>query len=227
MPPDVNARPDGRTERWRDHRIQRRTEFVDAALRALAKHGPDVHLAQIAAEAGVAKPKLYRHFEDKADLLDAVQGRISELLWHRMNAVLDPADAPSHLVRAMLDAFLGLVDEYPEVFRLLLHPGRQVSVRTSEKVLADGAKLADVLHALITGLLGRLDVDTEVAGPAAHALTGGVGATTLWWLEHRTMSKAALIEHLATIILGALDAVLRSAGVVLDFDEPIGSGRPQ
>jgi AcrR family transcriptional regulator len=128
---------DGRTERWRAHRLERREEFVDAALRALEKHGPDVAIARIAAEAGVAKPRLYRHFDDKADLFNAVRDRISKLLWKRLTAALDPDDAPAHLVRHGLEAFLSVVDEYPNVFRLLVRPG-------SERLLEDGRKIADV-----------------------------------------------------------------------------------
>lgn len=214
---------DGRTERWRQHRIRRRQEFVDAALRALAKHGPNVNVADIAAAAGVAKPKLYRHFDDKADLINAVQDRLSKAVWQRLTTALDPRDAPTHLVRRGLDAYLGVVDEHPNAFRLLLRPGPQVGVETSERVFEEGRRLADVLGALITGQLELLEVDTEVAEPAAHALAGAVGATTLWWLEHRSISKEALIGHLSTIILGALDAVVRSAGVVIDLDKPISS----
>src|SRR5207244_55797 len=94
-----NGLVDGRTERWRAHRLERREAFVDAALRALDKHGPDVAIAQVAAEAGVAKPRLYRHFDDKADLFNAVQERISTILWQRLTSALDPEDAPARLVR--------------------------------------------------------------------------------------------------------------------------------
>ena len=56
---------DGRTTRWDAHRDQRRAELVQAAVRAIDQHGPDVTIADIAAEAGVSKPVLYRYFTDK------------------------------------------------------------------------------------------------------------------------------------------------------------------
>jgi AcrR family transcriptional regulator len=215
------ARVDGRTERWRQHRIDRRREFVEAALRALAKHGPDVNIAQIAAEAGVAKPRLYRHFEDKADLLGAVQEYISGLLWQRLSKALDPTDAPSHLVRTALEAFISVVDEHPQAFRLMLHPSAAMSTSTTERMLEDGMKIGDVLSALIAGQLRTLGADAEGAEPLGHALAGAVGAATHWWLEHRTISKEALIDHLSTVILGALEAILRTSGVSIDMDQPI------
>ncbi len=219
MPESVNkGRVDGRTERWRAHRLERREEFVDAALRALDKHGTGVAVAQIAAEAGVAKPRLYRHFDDKADLFNAVQDRISRLLWERLTAALDPEDAPAHLVRHGLEAFLSVVDEYPNVFRLLMHPGT-----AARRVLEDGQKIADVLAALIAGQLATLGASTEGAEPWGHALAGAVGGATHWWLEHRSISKQALIEHLSTVILGSLERIAREAGVVVELELPIKS----
>ena len=209
---------DGRTERWRVHRLERREEFVDAALRALEKYGPDVAVAQIAAEARVAKPRLYRHFDDKADLFSAVQDRISAVLWERLTAALDPDDAPAHLVRHGLDAFLSVVDQYPNAFRMLLHPGS-----ASERVLEDSKKIADVLAALISGQLRTLGVDADGAEPWGHALNGAVAGATHWWLEHRTISKEALIGHLSTVILGSLERIAREAGVVIDLELPIKS----
>jgi AcrR family transcriptional regulator len=219
MPDGVNvAAVDGRTERWRAHRLERREEFVDAALRAMEKHGPDVAVAQIAAEAGVAKPRLYRHFDDKADLFNAVQDRISRLLWERLTAALDPESAPAHLVRHGLEAFLSVVDEYPNTFRLLVHPGGSP---VAERMVEDGQRIADVLAALIAGQLTVLGADTDGAQPWGHALAGAVGGATHWWLEHRAISKQALIEHLSTVILGSLERIAREAGVAVDLDRPI------
>lgn len=219
MPERVNnGRMDGRTERWRVHRLERREEFVDAALRALEKYGPDVAVAQIAAEAKVAKPRLYRHFDDKADLFSAVQDRISAVLWERLTSALNPDEAPAALVRRGLDAFLSVVDQYPNTFRMLIHPGS-----TTERVLEDSKRIADVLSALISGQLLAMGVDPDGAEPWGHALNGAVGGATYWWLEHRTISKETLIKHLSTVILGSLERIAKEANVVIDLEQPIKS----
>jgi AcrR family transcriptional regulator len=218
-----NEQVDGRSERWRAHRIERRAQFVAAALRALDKYGPDVAVAQIAAEAGVAKPRLYRHFDDKADLFSAVQDRVSTVLWDRLTAALDPEDAPASLVRHGLDAFLSVVDEYPNAFRLLLQPGSPAGTEATKRVLEDSRKIGDVLAALIAGQLTVLGVPTDGAEPWGHALAGAVAGATYWWLEHRSIGKAALIDHLSTVILGSLEAIAKQAGVTIDLDRPIKS----
>jgi hypothetical protein len=132
--------------------------------------------------------------------------------------VLDPDDAPARLVRHGLEAFLSVVDQYPTAFSMLLQPGS-----TSQRVLEDSKKIADVLAALIAGQLRTLGVDAEGAEPWGHALNGAVAGATHWWLEHRTISKEALIGHLSTVILGSLERIAREAGVVIDLELPIKS----
>lgn len=183
---------DGRAARWRQHRLDRRAEFVDAALRALAKYGPDASMADIAAEAGAAKPKLYRHFADKAALLDAVGERIAGTLRDRLSTVLDPRAPVTDLITRGLHAYLDLVDEHPQACRL---------------VFASGPALG-----LFADLLRALELDTDTAEPGGAVLAGALGAATLWWLESgRAMPKQALIDYLATVVWGATDAIMRKA----------------
>ena len=83
MGPDVKG-GDARRDRWSDHRARRRREFVDAALRVLEVQGPDLPMEAVAAEAGVTKPVLYRYFQDKSALVDALGERGSEILLDRL-----------------------------------------------------------------------------------------------------------------------------------------------
>jgi AcrR family transcriptional regulator len=210
----ADAPSDGRTARWQQHRLDRRAEFVDAALRALASRGPEVSMAEIAAEAGAAKPKLYRHFADKAALLDAVGERITVILWERLSIALDPRAPVNDLITGGLQAYLGLVEEYPAAFVLLFNSG---------PALTEGRRIAGALGALFADLLRILDLDTNTAEPGGAVLAGALGAATLWWLESgRGMPKDGLIDYLATVVWGATDAILRKAGVAIDPDRPIG-----
>ena len=49
---------DARSTRWDDHRVVVRAELADAAVRAIERCGEGVSMDDIAAEAGVSKPKL-------------------------------------------------------------------------------------------------------------------------------------------------------------------------
>ena len=62
------------------------------------------------------------------------------------------------------------------------------------------------------------------AEPLAHALVGALLGGTDWWLlmpDESRMPRARLVEHLSVTLLGATDATLRAAGLVLDPDAPV------
>ncbi len=104
---------DARRDRWRSHREARREEFIQAALRALARHGPEFGMEHVAAEAGVTKPVLYRHFTDKADLYVALGQRGTELLFDRLiparpaSAVTNTVADDKELIGNALSTLLG------------------------------------------------------------------------------------------------------------------------
>lgn len=210
MPAGVNRqKSDARTERWREHKLALRKEFVDATFRALAEHGPDASMDDIAAVAGVAKPKIYRHFADKADLYGAVSERMGEILWQRLLPTLNLRDDPPRVtIERGLEAYVSTVDEYPNVFRFLM---RSQYIELMES----GKEIAGVIASMLKEYLRSLDLDDEVAEPSAYAVVGAVGASTEWWMRTRTMSREAFVAHLATMTWGSLDATLRAQGVVL------------
>ncbi|GAB2785233.1 TetR/AcrR family transcriptional regulator [Amycolatopsis magusensis] len=220
MPEGVN-RVDGRSERWRAHRVARRAEFVDAAFAALAEHGPGVGMAEIAAAAGVSKPRLYRHFADKAELFGAIVDRTSRLLWQRLEpALTEPA--PIHQrVRQALEAYLGLVDEHPQVFRFIGSRRRHDLGEGADPVAEDKKVLAAVITTIFTDELRARHADSGGAEVWAHGIVGAVEAATEWWLERRTMSRESLTEYLTVLVWSAVDGALRTQGIVLDPDRPV------
>ena len=74
--------PDGRDERWAAHREERRAQILDAAIAVIeaTPEGEEIHVRQIAQQAGLGRAVVYRHFADKADLDRAVQRRILQML---------------------------------------------------------------------------------------------------------------------------------------------------
>src|SRR5437870_1050650 len=86
-------------------REARTAALVDAAVAAIRRHGPGVSMDQIAAEAGVAKPILYRHFGDRGGLVLAVAVRfMAELRTDLRAALALPAADPRTIVVAAIDA---------------------------------------------------------------------------------------------------------------------------
>jgi AcrR family transcriptional regulator len=212
---------DARRDRWRSHRAARRAEFVEAAMRALAEHGPEVGMDHIAAEAGVTKPVLYRHFADKADLFVALGHRGTEILFNRLIPALNNEEAPVPRIRKSLTAFFSTVEEYPHLYRLLVR--RSLANRPVEQdiVAEDKELIAQALSALLGDYLRAMNLDSGAAEPWAHGIVGMVQNVSEWWLERRTMSRDAVVEYLTQIIWAAIDGFTRANGVVLDPNKPL------
>jgi AcrR family transcriptional regulator len=214
------ATGDARRDRWRKHRIARRKEFVEAALRALDTHGPDLGMEDVAAEAGVTKPVLYRHFDDKADLYVALGQRGTEILFERLIPAINAELAPVPRIRMALDAFFTVIEEHPNLYRLLAH-GRPEKPVSSDVVAEDKELIASALTALLGDYMRMFTMDSGAAEPWAHGIVGMVQNTGEWWLDRRSMSRDAVVEYLTQIIWAAIDGLTRQNGVVIDPNQPL------
>jgi AcrR family transcriptional regulator len=210
------VKPDARRDRWRSHREARREEFIQAALRALAKHGPEFGMEHVAAEAGVTKPVLYRHFTDKADLFVALGQRGTELLFDRLIPALNNEEAPLPRIRKSLDAYFSIIEEHPNLYRLLIRRpfGRDV-------VADDKELIGNALSALLGDYMRAFDMDSGAAEPWGHGIVGLVQNVSEWWLERRSMSRDAVVEYLTQIIWAAIDGIVRQHGIAIDPNQPI------
>ncbi|WP_158574082.1 TetR/AcrR family transcriptional regulator [Streptomyces triticagri] len=213
---------DGRRERWRSHRAARRAEFVDAALRSLARTGPELRVDQVAAEAGVSKPVLYRQFTDKADLLAALHERATAIFAGRLAPALAPAAAsPNALIRGAVDAFFSVLDDHPDLYRLVSRtlptgPGREGSGLRQGRTLA-----AATLTQLFDEYLHAFGADTRDAAPLAQAVVGMVQQSAEWWLETRATGRGASVDFLTRAVWDVVDGALRRQGIELDPELPV------
>jgi AcrR family transcriptional regulator len=213
--------PDARRERWKGHREQRRAEFVEATIAAVAKKGPDVGMEDVAAEAGVSKPVLYRHFTDKSDLYLAVGQRATELLMERMGPAL-AADGPiKDRIRRIVDAYLSVVEDNPNLYRFVVKGSFVDRPVEKDVVQEDKNLIAATLARILGDYLRAFEMDSGGAEPWAHGLVGMVQNAGDWWLDRQTMSRANLSDYLATIIWHAIDGLLREAGIQADPAKPL------
>ncbi|WP_460796494.1 TetR/AcrR family transcriptional regulator [Nocardioides pacificus] len=213
--PQLARTGDGRSARWDAHREERQSELVAATVRAIDLHGPEVGMAEIAREAGVSKPVLYRYFADKAELHAAV-GRWGA---HEVVDAIVPvllAGPPTHeRVEEAVDAYLATIAQHPQVFLLLV---RQ-RVEGSDP-LADGKAAVAAMFARVLGdTLRTLGVDAAGAEPWAHGLVGLGLATGEWWLERETMSRTAVSRYLTEFVWHAFEGIAAEYGVPLGATE--------
>jgi AcrR family transcriptional regulator len=206
--PVKTRRSSGRTDRWAEHRQHRRAELVESAVEAIREHGAGASIAVIAAQAGVTKPVLYRHFTDRADLQRAVSERGAQLLLSRLLPELAGAREPVDQIRAIVDAFLGAAEDEPELWRFVVHSPGGDQAASADVVAHNLALVSGQLSTVLGEELRRRDLDAGGAEAWAYGLAGLVYTAGDWWLQRRTMSRAALTDYLTQLIWGGLSGVL-------------------
>jgi AcrR family transcriptional regulator len=216
----VKPSSDRRRERWQEHRQARRAELVEAAVRAIGRKGHDVGMDDIAAEAGISKPVLYRHFSDKSELYLAVGEWGTQLLMQRLKPLFDEGGSPNQRIRRLLDAYLRTIEEYPELYRFVVQRNFIDQPVRKDPVSAEKTVIANSLSRVLRQYLEALEIDSGGVEAWSHGLVGLVQASGDWWLDQKTMSRADLIDYLTQIIWHGIDGVLRTAGIVIDPDQP-------
>ena len=185
-------------------------------MRVLAETGPEFGIEQVAVEAGVTKPVLYRHFSDKADLVEAMGERATQILLDRLIPALNSEEAPVPRIRKSIDAVLGTLEEYPNLYWVLARHGHG-----EEVVRADKEIIATALSALLGDYLRAFGLDSGAAEPWAYGVVGFVQNTAEWWLERRSMSRDSVTEYLTTLVWAAIDGFARQRDVVIDPNVPL------
>jgi AcrR family transcriptional regulator len=216
------ARPDGRAARWAGQQQRRRREFVNAALRAIAEHGPEVSTEQIAAEAGVARTRLYKHFTDTADLQAAIAERALELVATELQPLWNPQGSPMQMISAIVDTLIGTLSEYRHLYRYLTKyaPAAQSSERdvvTDVRII-----IGNHLTRIFTHYLRQFDAESRMAEPGAFALVGLVESTISHWLDNPAgLARDELASQLTSWIWLLIDQVLSDSGIHLDPGAPL------
>ena len=156
-------------------------------------------MEQLAAEAGVTKPVLYRYFHDKSELYEAIAQRYVDQVSTELRAALSSDDGPHELLVAGIDAYLRLVEQEPEIYRFLMQRARfeQRPAQTIEHFIQ---RLGQEIALLVGERLEQANLDTGGAEAWGHAIVGMVNATAEWWVERQVLSRRRLVTYLADLL---------------------------
>ncbi|WP_445399411.1 TetR family transcriptional regulator [Streptomyces sp. LE64] len=184
---------------------RRRYELLEAADRVVLRDGPGASMNAIAAEAGITKPILYRHFGDKGGLYAALAERHTDGLLASLRAALDAPVGRRERIEATLDAYFHAIESRPQVYRFLMHPGESGPVAGGHRaplLNSLGEELARVIEE-------RLDLGPDgerLARVWGHGVIGMMHTAGDWWLSERPCSRAELVRSLADLLWGRLAA---------------------
>ena len=183
---------------------ERRTELLDAAIRVIRREGDQVAMEGIAAEAGISRPILYRHFGDARGLYDAVARRYGEELVTRLRAV---ADGPSGraLLHRQVVTFLGLVADDPNLYRFLV---RRAPARPGRGAGRSG--LSQLIAGRTARFLTASGWDPAAAVVAGDLLVGGLEATADRWLDAPVGTHAEVAELVTSLVWSGFRAASRA-----------------
>jgi AcrR family transcriptional regulator len=175
-------------------RAERREQILGAATRAFARAGfTATSLDDVAAEAGITRVILYRHFESKADLYRAVLDRARD----RLAAAVGTGDYGADAIPALIRA--AAAD--PGAFRLLFrHAAREAESRDQ----------ADSLSAA-SAEVARRDLARQIPpGPwldwAARLIPALTTEAVIAWLDAGQPDPSEAANRIGQVIGGAIQA---------------------
>lgn len=165
----------------------------------------------LAAEAGITKPVLYRHFTDRGGLLDAVAERHARRLTDELRTALSEQRHPRERIRSVMATYLTFLERDPNLHRFVTRvapserPGARSAIDDALTVVCD-----QVVAAVARELTGaRLD-----PGPATTWGIGMVGMVQLVgdrWIDTHDVTREVLVERLTDLIWNGFRGIVVSA----------------
>lgn len=159
----------------------RRRQILRVAGELFARHGyAGTRLEDIATEAGVSKPVLYRHFESKRALYLAL------LEQHRADlpAFLEGADS----LESILEGWLDYVRGHGHAWKLLFRDSSG-----DETIRAFRLEVSGRAREVLAGLLAESVAERQLQA-SAEALRSALAGLALWWIEHPDAAKQDVLE---------------------------------
>jgi AcrR family transcriptional regulator len=180
-------------------REERQASLLRAAARAFARTGyAATSMDDVAAEAGVSRLIVYRHFASKEELYRSVLDRVAQRLHDDFVAGLAdgaPAEPDGFTTRLLL----GVARDEPDGFRLLVvHAAREPQFASYTAMLREAAaQIADEL-------MGDRIPDATMRPWATHTIVDYLYASVLAWLDHGDPARDEQFIEWATAGLVAL-----------------------
>lgn len=184
-------------------RAQRREQILAAATTAFARNGfTATGLDDIATEAGITRVLLYRHFDSKIDLYQAVLDRFCAVL---SDHVAEPVGG---FTDESIDGLVAAATADPDGFRLLfVHAARESEFRT----VTDQFR-ADVTAAAYLQVSTMVDDEAWARWAAQLAPAVAIDAI-IAWLDAGQPDPGLAAERVRHVVAGVITAAAARTGL--------------
>ncbi|MDD3815459.1 MAG: TetR/AcrR family transcriptional regulator [Desulfocapsaceae bacterium] len=149
---------------------ERREVTIAAVIELAAEQNPtDITTAAIATRMGLTQGALFRHFPNKAAILQAVMASVSTTLMARLNKAAQGTTSPLAALEAMFMAHVEFVVKHPGVPRLLFGELQRAEKTVSKDLVQELIKrYSEQLQRLIEEgkAIKELDPDLDPEGAA-------------------------------------------------------------
>lgn len=165
---------------------------------------------EIATQAGVSKPMLYRHFESKKDLfMKLLERRRDELAAAPLDALLkDGVAAVEQRLPAMIDAWFAHVEQHPDSSRLLFRDALgDPDLEALQRELRERQRAADVAL-MREHLPNASESDLQPLGEIVRSSLTGVA---LWWLDRPQVPREVVVSAMMRMLTGMLATLRETA----------------
>jgi AcrR family transcriptional regulator len=158
----------------------------------------------IAAEAGITKPILYRHFGDKGGLCRALAERQFNAIQTLAAGLVRGEADPTGILAVAIDGFLAFKEANAVVFHFLERQAAsdEPELQGAHEYFAERCTIS-FAELLRPRLVGR-GVDPRAVEPWTRAMIGAVTMVTDWWLHSRSMPREELVQHLVSLFRGGM-----------------------
>ncbi len=203
--PSHQERHQVRREQRAEAHARKRERMLEAAIGVLRREGPAVSMREIAHEAGVTKPIVYRAFGDREGLTRAIADRFAGELATSLQRAIENAPDDRARVSGAIDAYLQFIESDPSVIRFLIYRSLETVEETGVAMSGFVQRVGQVVTQAIGEALRQRGLDSGVAEPWAYGIVGAVHMAGDWWLERRTMSRECIVETLTALVFDGME----------------------
>jgi AcrR family transcriptional regulator len=202
-------------------RADRKQSLLEAAVACIRREGPGASMDQIAAEAGVTKPILYRHFRHKADLYEAIAAHFTTVVASNLRRARKKNAHPRVVLRAAIDSYIRLVEREREIYRFLMQRARLSRLSEGGPVENFMRQLGDEIGLVLGERMHDAGLDSGPAEVWGHAIVGMVSAAVDWWVDRPVLPRRRLVEYLTDLLWHGFRGTARA-----EVAEPVKAERP-
>ncbi|MGB0112205.1 MAG: TetR/AcrR family transcriptional regulator [Ilumatobacteraceae bacterium] len=171
-----------------------RDQLLAAAIRLIAARGPEVTMEEIAAEATVSKPILYRTIGDRAALVSALSEWMVDRITAEISSALHGQTEPRAQFEAAVRGYFAAVDTDRQLFLFVNAGGQQTD---------ELRRLIDRSAQLMIGLFTAspdLTDDATAARTWAYSILGAFQIVTVMWLDDQYCDIETLAADLTRLL---------------------------